>query len=621
MEKNYEYKLSVVVLVYNTEYYLKACLDSLVNQTLDDIEIICVNDESTDNSLNILKKYAQKYDNIKIIDQKNQGGANAGNNGLKIAKGEYVTLIDSDDIVFEDAYELLYNKAKETNSDIVGGKPSTYLNGYLREVSNKHNIWLTERTIDINKDFDIYQDVFYWDKIYKRELIQDNNVYMIPDKLYADAPFVFLAYFFANKITLIPQSVYYWRKRSTDAISKGNTYTSLTKSLLNVDNMHDRLVTYYYLKDYFKKYSNKENFITFIKIYFERFFYPINGISMDETFKNNYLNELIEILTDINNMTDIYDNDLHIIYNLYTYFILNNQIDTLEEFLTIQNDKVDVYNENGKDYWNLKYFRNEKYNIPDKLFEINYIHENFINISNLDIDSKFLYINNIRLPKSIKIDEHELVLVGLTKKDHFKENNIYKFDLQSNGDNVFFAKVPLSKIRNLNIYDVFFKFAFNNRDEIFRLKTTNFEEIYKHDIEKNEKVIPYFSKLGNLSIANGFSKGIFNIEADENKVKIKLNDKGDINYRLFINYIKKNEQVFFKRTVDDNGKLKNEFELEWKYSIDYNIPYTLYIKINNKNFKLTIDYFSNFEDKMIDYNGRKLKLFKDKDNSISLRLK
>lgn len=112
MLNEFEYKLSVVVLVYNTEDYLEECLDSLINQTLDNIEIICVNDESTDNSLNILKKYARKYDNIKIIDQKNQGGAVAGNNGLKVAKGEYVTLIDSDDIVVRDAYEKMYNKAK-----------------------------------------------------------------------------------------------------------------------------------------------------------------------------------------------------------------------------------------------------------------------------------------------------------------------------------------------------------------------------------------------------------------------------------------------------------------------------------------------------------------------------
>ena len=122
MSDEYEYKVSVVVIVYNTEEFLEECMDSLVNQTLDDIEIICVNDESKDGSLNILRKYAKKYDNIKIINQKNQGGANAGNNGLKVAKGEYVTMIDSDDIVVLDAYEKLYNKAKETDSDIVSGK-------------------------------------------------------------------------------------------------------------------------------------------------------------------------------------------------------------------------------------------------------------------------------------------------------------------------------------------------------------------------------------------------------------------------------------------------------------------------------------------------------------------
>ena len=199
MAKEYEYKLSVVLIVYNTEEFLEECLDSLVNQTLDDMEIICVNDESTDNSLNILKKYAKKYDNIKIIDQKNQGGAVAGNNGLKQAKGEYVTLLDSDDIVVLDAYEKLYNKAKETDSDIVGGKPAIYFKGHLKEISLKHNIWLKERSINPDNDFDIYYDVFYWDKIYRRELIEKNDIYMIPGKLYADAPLVFKAYFYAKK--------------------------------------------------------------------------------------------------------------------------------------------------------------------------------------------------------------------------------------------------------------------------------------------------------------------------------------------------------------------------------------------------------------------------------------
>ena len=168
MSDEYEYKVSVVVIVYNTEEFLEECMDSLVNQTLDDIEIICVNDESKDGSLNILRKYAKKYDNIKIINQKNQGGANAGNNGLKVAKGEYVTMIDSDDIVVLDAYEKLYNKAKETDSDIVSGKAYKNVRGVMKALRTHNDMWDFERTMDIKKDYNLYNDTSYWNKLFKK---------------------------------------------------------------------------------------------------------------------------------------------------------------------------------------------------------------------------------------------------------------------------------------------------------------------------------------------------------------------------------------------------------------------------------------------------------------------
>ena len=87
-------KISLIIAVYNVERYLRECLDSVVNQTLKDIEIICVNDGSTDNSLNILKEYAKKDERIKIITQENQGLACSRNNALKIATGEYVLCVD-----------------------------------------------------------------------------------------------------------------------------------------------------------------------------------------------------------------------------------------------------------------------------------------------------------------------------------------------------------------------------------------------------------------------------------------------------------------------------------------------------------------------------------------------
>lgn len=112
-------KISAILPVYNVEQYIKDCLDSIINQTMDDIEIICVNDGSLDNSLQVLEEYAQKDARIKIISQENQGQGIARNNGLKIANGEYITFIDPDDWVDVDMFEKMYNSAKKFDSDFV----------------------------------------------------------------------------------------------------------------------------------------------------------------------------------------------------------------------------------------------------------------------------------------------------------------------------------------------------------------------------------------------------------------------------------------------------------------------------------------------------------------------
>ena len=112
-------KVSVIVPVYNVEDYLARCLDSLVNQTLKEIEIIVVNDGSPDNSQKIIDKYAKKYLNIKAYKKENGGLSDARNYGIKKANGEYIAFIDSDDFVTTDMYEKMYQKAKSGNFDIV----------------------------------------------------------------------------------------------------------------------------------------------------------------------------------------------------------------------------------------------------------------------------------------------------------------------------------------------------------------------------------------------------------------------------------------------------------------------------------------------------------------------
>ena len=112
-------KVSVILPVYNVSDYLRQCMDSIVGQTLKDIEIICVDDGSTDDSLAILKEYEAKDQRVKVIQQANAGAGAARNKGLEIATGEYLSFLDSDDFVDVNMYEQLYLKAKAKDIDVV----------------------------------------------------------------------------------------------------------------------------------------------------------------------------------------------------------------------------------------------------------------------------------------------------------------------------------------------------------------------------------------------------------------------------------------------------------------------------------------------------------------------
>ena len=115
-------KVSIIIPVYNVEKYLRECLDSALNQTLKEIEIICVNDGSTDSSVDILKEYSLKYSRVKIISKKNSGYGNTMNVGIKAAQGEYINFLESDDLIEADMLETLYNIAqKDEEIDIIKG--------------------------------------------------------------------------------------------------------------------------------------------------------------------------------------------------------------------------------------------------------------------------------------------------------------------------------------------------------------------------------------------------------------------------------------------------------------------------------------------------------------------
>ncbi len=161
-------KVSVIVPIYNVEKYLEKCLDSLVNQTLKEIELILVNDGSSDNSDKIIKKYVDKYKNIKYFEKENGGQSSARNYGLKHAKGEYIGFVDSDDYVSLDMYEKMYEKAISDDFDMV----ACDLNYIYPDKNMVVSCGIKEDTKDINKIYiNNYPSVC--NKIFKKELFDN----------------------------------------------------------------------------------------------------------------------------------------------------------------------------------------------------------------------------------------------------------------------------------------------------------------------------------------------------------------------------------------------------------------------------------------------------------------
>ena len=168
-------KVSVIVPVYNVEKYLPDCLDSLCNQTLKDIEIICVNDGSTDGSLNILSEYSNLDSRIKVIDKVNEGAAAARNAGMETAAGEYIGFVDSDDWVDADFYEKLYLEASSKNADIARAPYKYSYKNYEKEEENLSPI--LKKHFNNNEELNVNEhSVVIWNAIYRKEFLKNCNI-------------------------------------------------------------------------------------------------------------------------------------------------------------------------------------------------------------------------------------------------------------------------------------------------------------------------------------------------------------------------------------------------------------------------------------------------------------
>lgn len=219
-------KVSVIVPVYNVEKYLAKCLESLVSQTINPIEIIVINDGSTDSCKNIIDEYVKRYPNmVHGYDKINGGLSDARNFGLQYCSGEYVGFLDSDDYVTPNIYEKLYIQAKLNDSDIVACD-------YYKVYSGKQ-VLVKAKKADTKKEMLIEPLAAAWNKIYKKDILINSKITFPRGLIYEDTEFYCKLIPFINKIDYVPEALVFYVQREG---SIANTQGRQTEQIINILN-------------------------------------------------------------------------------------------------------------------------------------------------------------------------------------------------------------------------------------------------------------------------------------------------------------------------------------------------------------------------------------------------
>lgn len=215
-------KVSVLVPIYNVEQYLPECLDSLCGQTLKGIEIICINDGSTDASGAILDEYAKNNSNIVVINKKNSGYGDSMNRGLEAATGEYIGIVESDDFIDQNGFEKLYELAKKTDADIV--KANYYYHSEDKdEIHEVVKNQKTNKATTISDDYNILiEEPGIWSAIYRRDFLNENKIRFrtTPGASYQDTGFFFKTACAAKKIVYTKNAFLHYRTDNANSSVK-----------------------------------------------------------------------------------------------------------------------------------------------------------------------------------------------------------------------------------------------------------------------------------------------------------------------------------------------------------------------------------------------------------------
>lgn len=212
-------KISVIIPAFNVEKYIENCLESIITQKHKDLEIIVVNDGSTDNTPQIIKKFSKEDSRIVVIDKPNGGLSSARNAGLDVATGDYIGFVDGDDYIHEEMYQKLYHLCEENECDIA-------VCGYVRKYSNREAFSNSKKVLQYSSQEALAELIssiglhdYAWDKLYKKELFE--NIRYPIGKMYEDVFTTYKLFYKAKKVVSLDEPLYYYIQRDGSILRKG----------------------------------------------------------------------------------------------------------------------------------------------------------------------------------------------------------------------------------------------------------------------------------------------------------------------------------------------------------------------------------------------------------------
>lgn len=334
-------KLSIILAVYNVERYIRDCLDSLFRQDLDDdsFEVIIVNDGSEDNSLNVISDIVREHHNIIIVNQKNQGSSVAWNKGIAIANGEYILLVDADDLLIERRLKLLLEKAVESKADIVVPDfievdDEDITESKIALLSSSHQSLSFKKTTGKEMFLmDLHpSECFVWRKLYKKKFLIQNHISFVPGIHFQDIPFTTECYILAGECYKASQLFYIYRKRNVPVTHEFRFNKSCENTIAIAKTWE--LISRYNLTGKMKEKLQDNVFVNFSN-------YAIRVSFLSKDFKEreivfNRLRENVPDLYFTNNVRQKFISfvfwNFPMLYNYVNYFYARIYLDKIRSF-------------------------------------------------------------------------------------------------------------------------------------------------------------------------------------------------------------------------------------------------------------------------------------------------